>query len=197
MKEKKISLTKEKRDALKKTKIIEAARKCVAYKGFHATSMNEIAKCANMSVGHIYHYFDNKNEIINGIVEHSTQEHLQWIASTALRRDIACFHIEYFKEKFVNDHEERALLLEIHAEAARNTVVAEMLTNADILYRNLALLAVKPVFPNVPEDELKARIELMANISESFLMRSIKKPSADSAKVDELLRHVIDQIWTE
>ncbi len=188
-------LTKQDRDELRRAEIIAAARKCVAHKGFHATSMNEIAKTARMSVGHIYRYFENKEDIVRAIVEKISQEHLAWIASTANEKDIAQFHIERFTDKFMRNAEERAILLEVNAEAARNPEIAQILQNADKQSRDLAVATVSLIYPEIDKDDLYARVELMATISESFLLRSIKQPEADAVKINELLRKAVAQIW--
>lgn len=44
--------------------IIDAAYRCFARKGFHATTMRDIYAEAGLSPGAIYHYFDSKNDII-------------------------------------------------------------------------------------------------------------------------------------
>ncbi|KAA0894292.1 TetR/AcrR family transcriptional regulator [Oryzomonas rubra] len=188
-------LTKKDRDELRRAEIVAAARKCVVYNGFHATSMSEIARTARMSVGHLYRYFENKESIINAIVEMITIEHLDWIASTAFKKNIAEFHIQRFTERFVENHEERALLLEMHAEAARNPDVAKILADADKLFRKVAASTVPKIYPDMAEEDIIARVELMATISESFLLRSLKAPEAEAARMNKLLEGVIGYIW--
>ncbi|QEM67518.1 TetR/AcrR family transcriptional regulator [Geobacter sp. FeAm09] len=188
-------LTKKDRDELRRAEIVAAARKCVAYSGFHAASMAEIARTARMSVGHLYRYFENKESIIRAIVEMITEEQLNWIASTALNKNVAEFQIERFTERFVDNREERALLLEMHAEAARNPDIAAILENADQQYRKMAALTIRKIYTDLEEEEIIARVELMATISESFLLRSIKAPEAESARINKLLEGVIGHIW--
>ena len=48
----------------KKTAIFAATLKLVAEYGFHGTSMSKVAKEANISPGTIYHYFQNKDDLI-------------------------------------------------------------------------------------------------------------------------------------
>ena len=49
----------------KKQAALEATLELIAENGFHGTPMSQIAKKANISVGVIYHYFTNKNDLIN------------------------------------------------------------------------------------------------------------------------------------
>src|SRR6266702_1349804 len=50
-------------------KILAAASKVFAYKGFAATKMADIAAEAGVSYGLAYHYFANKETIFSGLVE--------------------------------------------------------------------------------------------------------------------------------
>lgn len=59
--------------------ILEAAGECFRRHGFHAASMSQICKAARMSAGHIYNYFECKEEIINAIVQQDIAETLQMI----------------------------------------------------------------------------------------------------------------------
>ena len=49
-------------------KIVAAAEKLFAQRGFHATGMRQIARNAGVSIGAIYHYFKSKEDILLAIV---------------------------------------------------------------------------------------------------------------------------------
>ncbi|TYC12088.1 TetR/AcrR family transcriptional regulator [Bizionia gelidisalsuginis] len=51
----------------KKQRIILTMLELVVDQGVHATPMSQVAREANVAVGTIYHYFKNKNEIIEEI----------------------------------------------------------------------------------------------------------------------------------
>ena len=53
----------------RREQILDAASICFARYGFHGASVAQISKQACMSPGHIYHFFDNKEAIVGGIVE--------------------------------------------------------------------------------------------------------------------------------
>jgi AcrR family transcriptional regulator len=67
-----------------KTKIIEAARKVFAEKGYHETTMNDIAKEIGVSKGALYSYFKSKEELLKEIslLNHQT---LRDIVATACK----------------------------------------------------------------------------------------------------------------
>jgi AcrR family transcriptional regulator len=58
----------------KKELIMETALELFAESGFHATSMSQIAKKAGISKGLTYNYFESKNEILEEILETSSNE---------------------------------------------------------------------------------------------------------------------------
>src|SRR3546814_2226706 len=59
---------------LRRRQILMAAADCFERRGFHGSSMAEISKVAGMSVGHIYHYFANKDAIIKAMAEARAEE---------------------------------------------------------------------------------------------------------------------------
>ncbi|NIS38573.1 helix-turn-helix transcriptional regulator, partial [Candidatus Saccharibacteria bacterium] len=48
--------------------ILESALELFATKGFHGTSIGEIAKKAEISKGLAYHYFDSKQDILEAVI---------------------------------------------------------------------------------------------------------------------------------
>ena len=53
----------------RREQILAAARTCFLRNGLHTTSMQDLIREANLSVGAVYRYFRSKNEIINAIAE--------------------------------------------------------------------------------------------------------------------------------
>lgn len=49
--------------------IVQASLKLFAEKGFHGTSMRDIARAANITEGLIYHYFASKRDLFTAIIE--------------------------------------------------------------------------------------------------------------------------------
>lgn len=49
--------------------ILDAATQVFAAKGFHRATIKEIARVAGVADGTIYNYFDNKNELLLGILD--------------------------------------------------------------------------------------------------------------------------------
>ncbi len=56
-------------DPVKRSQIIEGARRVFIDKGFEAASMNDITRAAGVSKGTIYVYFANKEELFEALIE--------------------------------------------------------------------------------------------------------------------------------
>lgn len=54
----------------KKELIMSVALELFAEKGYHATSISQIAKKANISKGLTYNYFNSKTELLNELINH-------------------------------------------------------------------------------------------------------------------------------
>ncbi len=66
----------------KRELILQSAVKTFAQKGFHGTRVSDIAGEANIAYGLIYHYFKNKEEILNAIFQE------KWSLFLAILRNI-------------------------------------------------------------------------------------------------------------
>src|SRR5580698_8846673 len=53
----------------RRTDILAAAKKVFARKGYHATTIADIAKAARLSYGSIYWYFDSKDALFHALME--------------------------------------------------------------------------------------------------------------------------------
>ena len=61
--------------------ILDAARVCFGRHGFHGASMARIAAQAQISVGHIYRYFESKEAVVAAIAEEDLDEAVEVLAA--------------------------------------------------------------------------------------------------------------------
>ncbi len=118
----------DKHRSAQRDKVLLAARKCFIRHGFHATGMVEISKACRMSVGNIYHYFPNKDAIVQAIADETRSRILP-----VLRRlenhpnpvegiiEIILFGVREFCRA-----SDARLWIEISAEAPRNRLIREI-----------------------------------------------------------------------
>ena len=112
----------------KKAEILDAAARCFARDGFHAASIASICAEAEISPGHLYHYFENKEAIVGAIIESYLE-----VATSRFRRVMSSDDIVGALVAEVEavsarkeDLPKRRLKLEMMAEAGRNQAIAEL-----------------------------------------------------------------------
>jgi TetR/AcrR family transcriptional regulator, repressor for uid operon len=114
----------------KRQEILEAAGRCFARKGFQGATISDICAEADISPGHLYHYFASKEEIIAGMAEARLAFAAECFSRVVEGPDpIAALvaGIELGKARFDPKGQGQSLLLEIMAEAGRNPAVAKIL----------------------------------------------------------------------
>lgn len=117
----------------RREQILDAASVCFARDGFHGASIAQISKQAGMSPGHIYHFFDNKEAIVAGIVERMAARWLELLEPYPTDVDVVATIVdratralaERTRPDFVG------LWLEVLAETARNATVARAVGAVD------------------------------------------------------------------
>ncbi|MFI2840635.1 TetR/AcrR family transcriptional regulator [Mycolicibacterium sp. PDY-3] len=53
----------------RRTQILDAATRCFARQGFHATTMADVLTESGLSAGAVYRYFRGKNELVSAVAE--------------------------------------------------------------------------------------------------------------------------------
>jgi AcrR family transcriptional regulator len=112
----------------RRERILDAAEKCFIEAGFHAATISDICREANVSAGALYIYFPSKDDIIIGLCERECERfsaQLARLASSSNFLDALRAMAEHF---CCEEPRQKALLnMEIAAEAGRNPRVAEQL----------------------------------------------------------------------
>jgi TetR/AcrR family transcriptional regulator, fatty acid metabolism regulator protein len=63
----------------KRERILDAAVRVFARKGFHATRVSEVAKAAGVADGTIYLYFESKDHLLVSLLEHRIERLLEYL----------------------------------------------------------------------------------------------------------------------
>lgn len=172
----------EERTERRQTQILKAARACVRAEGFHAASMSRIAAEAEMSVGHIYQYFENKEAIMIALSERDFEDFMLHITQLG---DYAGLEVPTIIDAFLNkimwllDHDRAALALEVLAEAGRNPKVAELVLRADRRFREESRKIIETVLKGLSPKEVDARIEMLLVMARALLIHAGTHPVSD------------------
>lgn len=121
--------------AARRKQILDAAAACFRRDGFRGASMADISKTAGISTGHIYHYFENKEAIVEAVVERGQSGGHVFLDQIKGLDDIvrAILKVSLEKVPIGDSPAEPVLLLESFAEASHNPMVAGILHGYDSL----------------------------------------------------------------
>ncbi len=176
--------------------IVEAAIRCVLRSGFHAASMDAIAREAGLSVGIIYRYFANKEAIIEAIVRRDLDELRSHVRDSDNLSDaeLNAAIMADATEFIARQHERRksGLTLEIYAEAARNPKVEAMLKRTSEDERELITGILKRMLPaETPAADIAARADFMRLIADGLLVHGLYAGGQPIGDLAEHVRQVI------
>jgi len=155
-----------------------------------------------MSVGHIYHYFENKEAIIAAIVQRDLERLVVIWAELRASHDVHETIIKLSADgvKDTMDTFLAGLRLEIVTEAARNPSVARIVQAADgCCMENLAetlRLARQAGGKDDDEETLAAMAEIIASMFEGLMVRAIRNPSIDRERITAMVQRVMSRIIT-
>ena len=124
----------------KRRHILEAAKDCFQRDGFRGASIGDICAAARMSPGHLYHYFDSKEAIIEALFELRLEQEAAIVGELTLTPNAdlitaLCGWLDR-RVKDVRAHGS-SLGLEMRAESARNPAIAKIASRADRGVREL------------------------------------------------------------
>jgi AcrR family transcriptional regulator len=187
----------------RRAQILAAAADCFCRRGFHGASIAEISHAAGMSAGHIYHYFENKEAIIAGIVAQDLERLLTLTAEFRASRNMLEAMVGHLGQgvRDMVDPATAGLKLEIVAEAARNPRVAEVVRTADRqCFASLqeTVRALREANGHQDSDVATACMaEVLAALMEGLMVRSIRNPSLDLPLVTAMVQQVIRGLMTD
>ncbi len=185
----------------RRQQILEAAMLCFAKCGFHQTSMHDISAEAGISVGLIYRYFKNKEEVIGALAE----EHKKNIAELLERAGDAPTLLEAMEILFTSHCCERspqiisAFVVDLFAEASRNPQVAKVVRNVTKAKTDgvANLIARSPearlIPPGLDPHEVA---EMIFAVNDGTMMRSVFRSAGTSvARQRERQLNVARILW--
>src|SRR5258708_23066378 len=87
--------------AARRSQILDAATTVFAEKGFHPTTIKDIAKVAGIADGTIYNYFENKTALLLGILDrlNETERRDEDLAQATVM-DMRTFMRAYLRQRF-------------------------------------------------------------------------------------------------
>ncbi len=150
-------------------RIVEATLQCFALKGYHSTSISDIAKAAGISKGLIYNYFSSKRDLIRAIFDkalHEAEPMYPMLARTVDAKSAFYLLIDQVFESIkTNPSFWRFLLMISMQEEVRDEISAYVLPQKERMEEALARLLVDL---GAEDGRLEARL-LAATLDGVFL----------------------------
>lgn len=141
-----------------------------------------------MSVGQIYRYFPSKEAIVHAIVERIVAKRLQWMLNREKQVNFAAVLARrgHFRPGDADEYSDRILMLEITAEASRNSAVADIVREADRRIRAQAIALVRADYPEFTELQAAVSVEFISVLAEGTGSRYLVDPVADPELMERL-----------
>ena len=179
----------------RRERILKAAERSFTASGFHGARMAQIAKEAQMSPGHIYHYFESKEQIIAEMIRTHFDEKLATLESYRETGDrVGDLMIENLKDSVDSSTDPfwSTLMLEIAAEATRNDEIAGAIRNMNANMRAQVLTYLRE---SVDVDDLETRLEVFVALLQGLGIRNIINPNLDKTAVVRIARDIVEMLF--
>ena len=184
----------------RRKQILKAAIRCFRKRGFHQTTLRDIAAEFGMSVGHIYNYFESKEAIIEAMVEDSTSRFKMMVTQEKLSRSskekvVPRENLNRVVDAFL-DPEIAPLAVAIMNEAMINPRVYDITVEATARVREHIIRTYFTGFDEeyqgrIPPEITETRIISFRSILEGLRMAILFNPNVDR----ELLKKItVDRI---
>lgn len=110
----------------RRLQIIEAAERSFRKRGFHATTLREIAAEFGMSVGHIYNYFSGKDAILEALIHQKIDDFLSILTRPHPGANTLRDRLGRIVDMYI-DPEVAPIMLAVNSEALINESVLRIL----------------------------------------------------------------------
>ena len=157
----------------RRAEIVDAAERCVKAQGLHQLKLRDVARESGKSLGNLYNYFQNKEAIVEALVERQTQAFLEMLRENESDKELdrdkrTRLCIERVVDAYL-DPESVRISIFIASEALVNPRVREIKLKADQRLRNYLLEHIAgDMRENGAEPDLKLLTAQIA-ISRAFL----------------------------
>ena len=132
----------------RRAEIVDAAERCVKAKGLHYLKLRDVARESGKSLGNLYNYFQNKEAIVEALVERALGELLaaeDMLRSAAARREVVQSTLVPLVDTQYAEAREVARLGEVNTIILLESLKAQLDARRRLIatYRDEALAAVE------------------------------------------------------
>ncbi|MGD9889055.1 MAG: TetR/AcrR family transcriptional regulator [Halothiobacillaceae bacterium] len=185
------------RSDARRAQILTAASDCFRLYGFHGASIARISEASGMSAGHIYHYFENKEAIIEAIVSQDLEQLMALFDELHSEHDVKHALLECAAQGVEEKLDVRfaGLQIEIMSEAARNPRIAAVVQEADRSSLSRLSNVIRDLRRMAGHEDSEAAIrgmaDVMAAMFEGLHFRAISNPRIEKDVLIPIFRRAI------
>jgi AcrR family transcriptional regulator len=176
-------------------RVLRAAERSFVASGFHGARMAQIAKEAQMSPGHIYHYFESKEHIIAEMIRaHYEEKKITVERYRDAGEKVVELMIDNLRDNVASTTDPfwSTLMLEIAAEATRNPEIANSIRNMD---KELKTRVISYLKTSIDKDDLESRLEVFVALMQGIGIRNILNPDLDKEAVIRIIQEVVEVLF--
>ncbi|AKK29522.1 TetR/AcrR family transcriptional regulator [Mycobacterium sp. EPa45] len=144
----------------RRDQILEAANQCFAQLGIQRTSVQDVARMANVSRGTVYRYFEDRTVLIDAAIEFGAQRFYQQVAAAMAKKSTLAEQLGAMAETHASillDHRTRNRLMADDAELMRH-----MISDGDSAVRRSTEFLVPYVRQAQQRGEVGAHVDVVA-----------------------------------
>ena len=176
--------------------IVNTAIDCFVKKGFHQTSIRDIAGKADISLGNFYNYFDSKDALIEEIAVIEAEE-IKWVDALLEKQDSPIVLLKQFMNQYlcyVEQLPNAILAVEILAEAVRNPDIGKPY---EVNRKKLTDAITQLIKQGIKSGEFNPRIDkketsnLIIDAIDGLAMRSAFAGKSTSARSKKALHDLV------
>lgn len=170
--------------------ILSAAASCFRERGIKATTMQEIAKRAGISVGNFYNYFDGKDAIIDEFAQREVARLAREIDEIVNGR----VSLEELQRQFCDSLRKQRVRvkIEIIEEAARNGSMGDIVKRSDAQVRELIKKMHRSrASADVSDEEIEVMVEMDMALVDGMAFRLIAHPELD---VERMINAIVKTV---
>jgi AcrR family transcriptional regulator len=184
---------------VRRSQILEAAKRCFRSLGFQASTVDRIAAEAKVSVGLLYRFFASKSAIVEAIIVQEAEAQLQ--QATAAVENIPAAEIQaslaVANRMAANtfDRDRIALMLEIAAEVSRNPGLQSFVRSKYLQTKKvLAEKLVRKGMDKATAHRVVTRLELITAIASGAALHITLYSDAAPESSPELMARLINAV---
>lgn len=183
--------------------ILAAAEKCFVAKGFHQTSMQDIAGASGLSMGLLYRYFDSKSAIIRAFSALDRDGMIAGIAALATAPDFIVGLTKLLKQELdtMRDVDAFRITTEVLSESTRDEVLRDSFAAKELVLTETLSSAIaqqqregRIAAELVPDQAAHLILAVVDGLSlRAFIDRRLDKRALDTLLQQALLRLLVSR----